>query len=97
MVKWICQGCPSMSSACAKSRRMAPAIEYQRTPTPAPVLSWNSLQLLKALPTSANAATDHLLKILNSTSALYGLSSKVQGWKPHGITVILGTDTTVNK
>ena len=42
-------------------------------------------------------ATDPFGIYLNSTSALYGLSSKVQGWKPHGITVILGTDTTVSK
>jgi len=32
-----------------------------------------------------------------SAHALYGLSSKVSGWKAHGITVVLGTNTTVNK
>ncbi|MGH2378009.1 MAG: ABC transporter substrate-binding protein [Candidatus Limnocylindria bacterium] len=31
---------------------------------------------------------------LYASNALYGLSSKVQGWKPHGITVLLGTNAT---
>ena len=34
---------------------------------------------------------------ISADNALYGLSSKVSGWKPHGITPIIGTNTTVNK
>ena len=42
-------------------------------------------------------ATDPFAIYLNSTNALYGVSSKVSGWKAHGITVVLGTDTTVKQ
>jgi peptide/nickel transport system substrate-binding protein len=31
---------------------------------------------------------------ISSTNALYGVSSKVEGWKSHGITVVLGTNAS---
>ncbi len=52
MLKWMRQGRPSTSSARAKSSRMGPATEYQRTPTPAPWRSSKSLHSLNALPMS---------------------------------------------
>jgi peptide/nickel transport system substrate-binding protein len=42
-------------------------------------------------------ATDPFGIYISADNALYGLSSKVSGWKAHGITVVLGTNTTVNK
>jgi peptide/nickel transport system substrate-binding protein len=42
-------------------------------------------------------ATDPFGIYISADNALYGLSSKVSGWKAHGITVVLGTNTSVNK
>ncbi|MEK6227305.1 MAG: ABC transporter substrate-binding protein [Chloroflexota bacterium] len=42
-------------------------------------------------------ATDPFGIYISADNAIYGLSSKVTGWKAHGITPILGTNTTVNK
>ena len=42
-------------------------------------------------------ATDPFGIYISADNALYGVSSKVSGWKAHGITVILGTNTTVSK
>lgn len=42
-------------------------------------------------------ATDPFAIYISADNALYAASSKVQGWKAHGITVVLGTNTTVNK
>ena len=42
-------------------------------------------------------ATDPFAIYISADNAVYGLSSKVQGWKAHGITVVLGTNATVNK
>jgi ABC-type transport system substrate-binding protein len=42
-------------------------------------------------------ATDPFGIYISADNALYGLSSTVSGWKAHGITVVLGTNTTVNK
>lgn len=42
-------------------------------------------------------ATDPFGIYISADNALYGLSSKVSGWKAHGITVVLGTDTRVSK
>lgn len=39
-------------------------------------------------------ATDPFALYLYAGNALYGVSPKVQGWKPHGITVVLGTNAT---
>jgi peptide/nickel transport system substrate-binding protein len=42
-------------------------------------------------------ATDPFGIYISADNAIYGVSSKVAGWKAHGITVVLGTNTTVNK
>ncbi|HEY8786892.1 MAG TPA: ABC transporter substrate-binding protein [Candidatus Limnocylindria bacterium] len=42
-------------------------------------------------------ATDPFGIYISADNAIYGLGSKVTGWKAHGITPILGTNTTVNK
>jgi peptide/nickel transport system substrate-binding protein len=42
-------------------------------------------------------ATDPFGIYISADNALYGVSSKVSGWKPHGITPILATNTTANK
>jgi peptide/nickel transport system substrate-binding protein len=41
-------------------------------------------------------ATDPFGIYISADNALYGVSSKVSGWKAHGITVVLGTNTTNN-
>ena len=42
-------------------------------------------------------ATDPFGIYISADNSITALSSKVQGWKAHGITVVLGTNTTVNK
>jgi peptide/nickel transport system substrate-binding protein len=42
-------------------------------------------------------ATDPFGIYISADNSITALSSKVQGWKPHGITPILGTNTTVSK
>src|SRR6266550_499206 len=42
-------------------------------------------------------ATDPFGIYISADNALYGVNSKVSGWKAHGITVILGTNTTAAK
>src|SRR5581483_1096771 len=42
-------------------------------------------------------ATDPFALYISADNALYALGSKVTGWKAHGITVVLGTNTTVSK
>ena len=42
-------------------------------------------------------ATDPFGIYISADNALYGVSSKVTGWKAHGITPILGTNTTAAK
>jgi peptide/nickel transport system substrate-binding protein len=37
-------------------------------------------------------ATDPFAIYISATNALYGVSTKVDSWKPHGITVVLGTN-----
>lgn len=39
-------------------------------------------------------AKDPFALYLYAGNALYGVSKKVQGWKSHGITVVLGTNAT---
>ena len=40
-------------------------------------------------------ATDPFGIYISADNALYGVSKKVSGWKPHGITVVLGTNASV--
>ena len=42
-------------------------------------------------------ATDPFGIYISADNALYGVNSKVTGWKAHGITPILGTNTTAAK
>jgi peptide/nickel transport system substrate-binding protein len=42
-------------------------------------------------------ATDPFAIYISADNSITALSSKVQGWKAHGITPMLGTNTTVNK
>ncbi|MDP9320821.1 MAG: ABC transporter substrate-binding protein [Chloroflexota bacterium] len=42
-------------------------------------------------------ATDPFGIYIDADNALYGVNSKVSGWKAHGITVVLGTNTTAAK
>ena len=42
-------------------------------------------------------ATDPFGIYISGDNSITALSSKVQGWKPHGITPIVATNTTVNK
>ena len=42
-------------------------------------------------------ATDPFGIYISADNALYGVNSKISGWKAHGITVVLGTNTTAAK
>jgi peptide/nickel transport system substrate-binding protein len=42
-------------------------------------------------------ATDPFGIYISADNAIYGVNSKVTGWKAHGITVVLGTNTTAAK
>jgi len=42
-------------------------------------------------------ATDPFGIYISGDNSITALSSKVQGWKPHGITPIVATNTTISK